>query len=122
MIADSAAGDARVGIGILRSAARRADQQSADEITRSIIEEAVPAGKEEVRQNTLEKLTEHQHAIYDIIDEEGEIGSGKLYEIYVERFEEPKAKQTVRYHLKKLDRYGLITSHGEKRGRTYSIA
>ncbi|WP_267643290.1 Cdc6/Cdc18 family protein [Haloarchaeobius amylolyticus] len=122
LIADSAAGDARVGIGILRSAARRADQQGTDEITRSIIEEAVPAGKEEVRQNTLERLTDHQHALYDIIEEAGEISSGDLYERYVERLEDPKAKRTMRYHLKKLDHYGLITSHGEKRGRSYSIA
>ncbi|WP_435362341.1 Cdc6/Cdc18 family protein [Haloarchaeobius sp. DFWS5] len=120
-IADSAAGDARVGIGILRSAARRADQQGTGRITTDILEAAVPAGKQEVRDNAVDKLNPHQRALYEIIDNEGEIDPGNLYELYTDGVDEPKSKRTVRNHLAKLDQYGLIVSDGEKRGRTYRL-
>ncbi|WP_438267463.1 hypothetical protein [Haladaptatus halobius] len=77
IIAD-AAGDARVAIGILRNAARRADQANTDQITTDIDHEAVPDGRHEVRQKTIDQLNDHQRALYEILDEEGKLNPGNL--------------------------------------------
>ena len=73
LIADAAAGDARVAIGILRNAARRADQSGTDHITTDIVHEAVPDGRHEVRQKTIDQLNPHQRVLYEILDERGNL-------------------------------------------------
>lgn len=121
LIADAAAGDARVAIGILRNAARRADQTSAEQITTDIVHEAVPDGRHEVRQKTIDQLNQHQRALYDILEEQGELNPGELYEQYEERVDEPKTNRTVRNHLSKMEHYRLIVAEGKNRARTYRL-
>lgn len=119
-IADAAGGDARVAIGILRTAARHADEEGADGITTDHIADAIPEAKAEVTQKNLEMLTTDQYAVYTTITEHGEITPGKLYDAYCERVYEPKTKRMVRNYLQKLRHYNLITATGDDRGRTYS--
>ncbi|MFC6723651.1 Cdc6/Cdc18 family protein [Halobium palmae] len=118
-IADAAAGDARIGISILRNAARVADQQGTDTITEEIVRDAVPGGREEIRRKTAEKLRTHQRVLYEILQEEGEMSPGELYDEYCGRVDEAKTKRTVRNYLKKMEHYRLVTAQGEKRARTY---
>ena len=120
-VADAAAGDARVAIGILRSAARQAERTDVDDITAGTIRDAIPAGRNEVRQRNVEQLTVHQRALYDIVDDHGTIAPGQLYEEYQERVEEPRSNRTVRNHLSKLAHYNLVEKRGEGRGRTYCL-
>ena len=119
LIADAAAGDARVAIGILRNAARRADQSGTDHITTDIVHEAVPDGRHEVRQKTIDQLNLHQRVLYEILDEQGKLDPGELYEAYRERVDEPKTNRTVRNHLKKMEHYRLVIAEGKNRARTY---
>ncbi|WP_336361541.1 Cdc6/Cdc18 family protein [Haladaptatus sp. ZSTT2] len=119
LIADAAAGDARVAIGILRNAARRAQQENADTITFEMVHESVPRGKAEVKRKAVDKLHPHQHALYEILRDEGELSPGDLYERYTEKVENPKTKRTVRNYLTKMDHYGLVIAEGTNRGRTY---
>ena len=121
-IADAAAGDARVAIGILRTAARRADQRDAESVSDEDIAEAVPEAKAEVTRKNTEKLTADQRTIYEIITERDTISPGELYERYVERVSEPKTKRMVRNYLRKLRHYNLVVAEGENRGRTYRPA
>jgi orc1/cdc6 family replication initiation protein len=118
-IADAAAGDARVAIGTLRTAARRADQQDTESISDEIIREAVPEAKAEIKQKHTEKLTPDQQTLYEIIAEQGGVASGELYERYRDRVTEPKTKRMVRNYLQKLRHYNLIIAEGDNRGRTY---
>jgi orc1/cdc6 family replication initiation protein len=118
-IADAAAGDARVAIGILRTAARRADRQAMDSIPGSVIEMAVPEAKAEITRKDTEKLTADQRTLYEIVAERGGIAPGELYERYTERVGNPKTKRMVRNYLRKLRHYNLIAAEGENRGRTY---
>jgi cell division control protein 6 len=118
-IADAAAGDARVAITILRSAARLAESRGETAIDDDLVTEAIPAGKLAVKQRAVETLTPHQRTLYEIIEDAGEVSPGDLYEQYTARMEEPKSKRTVRKYLVKLDQYNLVQSVGEKRGRTY---
>ncbi|WP_458189115.1 Cdc6/Cdc18 family protein [Haladaptatus sp. NG-WS-4] len=121
LIADAAAGDARVAIGILRNAVRRADQAGLERITTDIVREAVPDGRHEVRQKTIEQLNPHQRALYEILDEEGELNPGELYEAYRARVDDPKTNRTVRNHLAKMEHYRLVIAEGKNRARTYRL-
>ena len=118
-IADAAAGDARVGIGILRSAAQRATNRGLDELTDDLLEAAIPDARTEIRQTTVESLPDHQRTLYEIVQETGEIEPGDLYATYEARVEQPKTRRTLRNYLTKMVHYDLIEAVGEKRGRTY---
>lgn len=119
LIADAAAGDARVAISSLRVAARHASQNGLNIITDEIIQEAIPEAESEIRQKNTQQLTTHQQTLLDIITEHGEIAPKQLYETYRERVEDAKTDRMVRYHLQKMERYNLIVADGENRGRTY---
>jgi orc1/cdc6 family replication initiation protein len=118
-VADAAAGDARVAIGILRSATREAERQGLDSVPTDLVREAVPAGRREVRRANLDRLTSHQRTVYDIVVENGEIDPGELYGQYQKRVDQPKTKRTVRNYLSKMVQYDLVVASGENRGRTY---
>ncbi|WP_121742118.1 Cdc6/Cdc18 family protein [Natronorubrum halophilum] len=120
-IADAASGDARVGIGILRSAARRATQQGDEVVTDAGLEAAIPDARTAIRRKTVEGLIEHQRILYDIIASAGEIDPGTLYDAYERRVENPKTKRTLRNYLTKMVHYDLIEAVGKRRGRTYRI-
>ena len=120
-IADAASGDARVGIGILRSAARRASQQGLESVTDTVLEAAIPDARTAIRRKTVEGLIEHQRVLYDVIAEAGEIDPGDLYDEYERRVDDPKTNRTLRNYLTKMVHYDLIEAVGERRGRTYRL-
>lgn len=120
-IATQAAGDARIAIGILRNAARHAHDRGLEEIPDDIISEVVPEAKTEMQQKTIERLTEHQQVLYDIITDTGTIEPQDLYEEYEARVADPKTKRTVRNHLSKLEHYNLIESEGSTKDRIYRV-
>jgi len=122
LIADHAAGNAHVAIGVLRNAARMATRGEHDTITREVIRKAVSETKAELRDRTTDKLTHHQQVLYEIICDHDEINGGNLYEKYTKQVSEPKTKRTMRNYLKKLQQYDLITTHGQTRGRSYRPA
>jgi len=62
-VADAASGDARVGIGMLRSAARRAERQGLASITDDALEAAIPDARTAIRRKTVEGLIEHQRVL-----------------------------------------------------------
>ena len=118
-IADAAAGDARVALSILRTAARQAHQTHASEITDDIVEASIPEARAERHEKDVETLTRHQRALYKIIEEHEEISPSALYEEYKERMENPKSDRTVRNYLSKMDQYDVIQADGTSRDRTY---
>ncbi|ELY54552.1 orc1/cdc6 family replication initiation protein [Natronococcus amylolyticus DSM 10524] len=121
-IAVASKGDSRVAIGVLRRAARLASQDNERAISDEYIDEAVPEAKTEIKQKNVEKLTEDQRILYDILTEEGEISAGRLYESYRDRADEPKTRRMMRYYLKKMQHYNLVVANGENRGRTYNTS
>jgi orc1/cdc6 family replication initiation protein len=121
-IAEAAAGDARVSIGILRTAAREAQRQGLDRIPMDVVRSAVPEGKSELKRKDLEKLTPHQHVVYEVIAEADTVSPGELYDSYRDRVDDPKTKRTVRNYCSKLEQYNLVRAEGQKRGRRYRLA
>lgn len=122
-IADAAAGDARVAIGILRNAARHAQHANNDTITDTILTDAVSAGHEEIRQGNIESLKPTQRTLYQIIHDHGEIGPSDLYTAYEDRAdpEEKVGERQVRRHLNTLADYNLIHIEGSTRNRVYRL-
>lgn len=118
-IADAAAGDARVAISILRTAARQAHREYDERITDEIVESAMPKARVERHEKDVDTLTPHQHTLYEIIEEYDEISPSELYEEYEARIDDPKSDRTVRNYLSKMDQYDVIEAVGTSRDRTY---
>lgn len=121
LIADAAAGDARVGIEMLRVAARRAKERNCDIVTDNIIRDALSEAKSEIRQRNVEKLTTDQRVLHDIITEYEDIAPSTLYREYQNRVNDPKSDRMVRNYLQKMERYNLIRAEGHNRGRRYCL-
>lgn len=121
LIANAAAGDARIALGILRQATQQAQEQSCAEIPESLIRNAIPEAKSEIQQKTVDRLTEHQRLLYDIISEYGEITPSELYSEYTAQCSDPKTQRMVRNYLSKLEHYNLIESKGNTKARRYCV-
>ncbi|TKX60821.1 AAA family ATPase [Halorubrum sp. ASP1] len=121
LIAANAGGDARVAIGILRRAARRARESPVDNIISDIVQTVTPEAKSEIKQKTVDRLTTHQQVLFKIITEHRQIEPQKLYSLYCERIDDPKTKRMVRNYLSKLEHYNLIIAEGNTRSRIYRV-
>jgi orc1/cdc6 family replication initiation protein len=119
MIANHAAGDARVAIGILRNATQLAMQEDWNEITADVIRKVVSEAKTEIQQQTTDKLTEHQQVVYNIISSSEEITGGELYEKYCREVGDPKTRRTMRNYISKLEQYNLVVAEGNTKARVY---
>jgi Cdc6-like AAA superfamily ATPase len=108
-----------VAITTLRIAARHAEQESVERITADIIESTVPEARQELRRKNIEALTPHQRAVYEVIEDHGEIAPEDLYQEYRDRVDDPRADRTIRSYLNKLEQYDLITAEGSTRDRLY---
>jgi orc1/cdc6 family replication initiation protein len=120
-IADAAAGDARLGIGILRTAANRADRENRERITDDILRDAADDARAQIKQKNLDSLTPHQQVVYDIVRDHGPIGPSEIHDCYTEEVEDPRTKRTVRTYLSKMTQYNLLEAEGTSRDREYSL-
>ena len=120
-IAIRANGDARVALNALRIAAEEAETDDLEEISKELVDKALPEAEEQNKAKSIDNLNKHQKILYDILEAEGEVKPGELYEKYEEKAEEPKVKRTLRKYLKKMDHYRLIEAEGEGRWRKYRI-
>jgi len=120
-IADAAAGDARLAIGILRSAARAAERDDHDEITDDVVGQAIPTAETEIRQADVETLTPDQLVVFEVIRERGPVSPGDVYDAYCERIDDPKTERTVRSYLSKMQQYDLLVANGTSRDRVYEV-
>ncbi len=120
-IADAAAGDARLAIGILRSAASTANRRNDDRITDELLVDAAADARAQIKQTNLESLTPHQQVVYEIVREHGPLSPSAIYDRYTETVDDPRTKRTVRTYLSKMAQYNLLEADGTSRDRTYSL-
>ncbi|WP_416838736.1 Cdc6/Cdc18 family protein [Haloferax sp. DFSO52] len=118
-IADAAAGDARVALGMLRRAANYAIREGHDEITFDVLEAAMPDAREQIRQRNVDALNDHQRTVFDIIRAYGPLSPQDIYEHYEAKMSDPNQLRTVKSYLSKLTEYRLIEAEGSTRDRTY---
>jgi orc1/cdc6 family replication initiation protein len=119
-IADAAAGDARLAIGILRTAASTADRENYEHITDELLREAAADARTQIKQKNLDSLTPHQQVVYDIVHEHGPLGPSAIYDRYTDEVEESRTKRTVRTYLSKMTQYNLLAAEGTSRDREYT--
>ncbi len=119
-VADAAAGDARLAIGILRSAASKADRESRERITDNILLDAAEDARAQIKQRSLDSLTPHQRVVYDIVRDHGPLSPGEIHDRYTEEVDDPRTKRTVRAYLSKMTQYNLLEADGSSRDREYT--
>lgn len=78
LIADTAAGVARVGIQTLRAAAEIATGREAHPIPAAIIPEAHELAEQRIRKENLRSLLVHHHILYALVSEAGQISPRDL--------------------------------------------
>jgi len=118
-IADAAAGDARLAIGILRTAASKADRENHKRITDDILLDAAEDARAQIKQKSLDLLTPHQRVVYDIVPEHSPVGPSEIHERYSEEVDDPRTKRTIRTYLSKMEQYNLLEAEGTSRDREY---
>ena len=118
-MAKASRGNARDAIGILRSAARRAERDNVSCIRDEDIKAAIPETRSELRQKSLNRLSSHQLAVYQVLRDEDELMPKEIFTRYKKCIEDPKSKRTVRKYLGKLEQYNLIESDGRGPSRVY---
>lgn len=120
-IADAAAGDARLAIGILRTAASKADRENNEQITDDILLDAATDARAQIKQKSLDSLIPHQRVVYDIVREHGPLSPSDIHDRYTEEVDDPRTKRTVRTYLSKMSQYNLLEAEGTSRDREYSV-
>lgn len=120
-IADAAAGDARLAIGILRTAASKADRENRERITDGILLDSAEDARAQIKQKSIDSLTPHQRVVYDIVREYGPLGPSEIHDHYTDEVDDPRTKRTVRSYLSKMAQYNLLEAEGTSRDREYAI-
>ncbi|THE64525.1 AAA family ATPase [Salinadaptatus halalkaliphilus] len=121
-ICNKAAGDAREAIILLRRATMRAYHNEQSEITAGDVDSVETGAREEKRQDLIDELGTHKRLLYDIIERAGKISSVELRETYEQRAQNPRGDTSRGRYLNALENnYGLITSSGNGRGKTYAV-
>ena len=120
-ISDAAAGDARLAIGILRTAASKADRKNHERITDDILLDAAEDARAQIKQKSIDSLTPHQRVIYGIVRDHGPVGPNEIHDRYTEEVETPRTKRTIRTYLSKMEQYNLLEAKGTSRDREYSL-
>lgn len=121
-LASNADGDARMALNSLRFAAREAENREEEKISDSIIKEAVSSTSGDEQLKSPESLNKHQKAVYEILEDGGEMKMGDLYENYRTHIDDPRTKRTLRRYMNKMEAYKVIESSGTKSGKTYSLS
>lgn len=116
--------DARVAINALRVVSQEAENKDLAKISDELIEKAFVKAEKEVKDAAATQLGRHQRMIFEIVKEAGNIGSGDLYKKLVEACERECAEKpndrTMRKHLEKITKMGMVKASGDGRWRSYS--
>jgi len=116
-------GDARLGIMILREAAQAATERigATANVTDDELEEGYAMAQTTLHEQNVDRLSEHQHTIFKVLDEIAPASPSAIQDQYRRRVDEPRSPKTVRKYLDKMEWYGLVTSTGVTRDRRYCI-
>lgn len=118
----ASAGDARVGIEILRKACKKADAKYLDKVGLPEVDSAISEVNRFDLLQPVQKLNDHQKEILRILGKNKSMGSGQLYREYRKAVERPVVDRAYRNYMKKMVSIGIVKSEGSGRWTSYSIA
>jgi Cdc6-like AAA superfamily ATPase len=120
-IAEAAAGDARDAIGTLQKAAQKTRSDKDENISEDHVKFAIDQFDDEPRKAVAEYPDDHQ-ILYRIIEDEGELSWGDLYERYREESEDPVVKKTATNYRDKLVYYDQFECESVGRKKIVRLA
>lgn len=124
-IAEMAAGDARIAIDILRTAAEDAESRDLDRIGDKLLARAMPKIKEKDLEKAAMALNEHQRILLGIVRVRQTAKASDLYDEYGKKVSEAGMKaaneRTLRKYMEMLVGMKMIGASGEGRWREYTI-
>lgn len=115
-------GDARRGLQIVKLAARDAEILNQERITVENIESALRKTRSQIISNVVEKLSEKQKIIFDILKDNKIMSSGELFRIYKKIAGEDANDRSYRNQMISLKELGLVKETGVTKGKVYEIA
>ncbi len=119
--ANAAGGDARVGLEIIRRAAKLAEARNAEKIEREDIVHALKAAKRMKLDNMLADIGEDSRILYKIVEERGSAASGEIFAEYKNRMPDAASERSFRYYMEELVKARFIEANGDVRWRKYSL-
>lgn len=108
--------DVRVGLECLLKTGRLAEQEYANKVKIEHMRKILPTVKPAKPEILKERATEDEKIILEIVNEKREIFSGKLYEQYYKRIENPVTERRFRDFVNHLAEVGLVAVRERKRG------
>lgn len=115
-------GDARVGLQILRMAAKEAESKGLGTVTTEQVKSAAKFARKYRLSYLLGKLNTHQRAIYEILKRTRVMNSGRLFEEYCKSVSEPVVDRAYRNYMERMEELGLVSSEGSGRWKRFEIA
>ncbi|MBI2183960.1 MAG: AAA family ATPase [Thaumarchaeota archaeon] len=121
IIALIADGDARIALQTLHNAAKTSERKNLDVITIDEAKESVKQAKLSKRSYQLSKLSVHERTLYDILERNGKMKSGELYNGYCKLVDYPLQDRAYRANMERLVERGLVVAQGDGKGRMYLV-
>jgi len=108
---------------MLRSAASTADRENHEKITNDILLDAAEDAREDARaqikQKSLDSLTQHQRVVYDIVRDHGPSDQAKFTTAILRRSTTHRRSGLFTY-LSKMPQYNLLEAEGTSRDRVFT--
>jgi orc1/cdc6 family replication initiation protein len=117
----AARGDARKALEIVRKAGKKAEIRYLNEVTIKELKEAIAEANKFKMVYPIDKLNEHQKAIYAILEKNRKMQSGSLYTEYRTLTQCPVVSRAYRNYMSKMVNLGLVKSDGKGRWKSYEI-
>ncbi|MBI3842306.1 MAG: orc1/cdc6 family replication initiation protein [Thaumarchaeota archaeon] len=122
MVSGICDGDARRALQIVKLAAREAEIVDQDTITVESIEAAAKKTRSQTLSKVMERLSEKQKIIFDILKDNRRMSSGELFRVYKWLSREEVNDRSYRNQMTALKELGLVKETGETKGKVYEIA
>jgi len=121
LVARLARGDARVALETVRRAALVAEDEQAEQVTQDHVKKAYSTTQHLRKTEALKKLNPHEKKLYLLLEEEKQLGTKELWDVYCKKMKDPASQRSYRNYMNHLCRLGLVKSFGELTGRKYEF-
>ncbi len=106
---------------IVRKAGKKDKIRYLNEVTIKELKEAIAEANKFKMIYPIDKLNEHQKAIYEILEKNRKMTSGSLYGEYRAHTQTPVVDRAYRNYMCRMEGLGLIKSEGKGRWKSYEI-
>lgn len=117
----AALGDARKALEIVRKAGKKAEIRYLSEVTIKELKDAIAEANRFKMVYPIDKLNEHEKAIYSLLEKNRRMPSGSLYHEYSKSVQNPVVDRAFRNYMRRMVGFGLVKDDGKGRWKRYEI-